>query len=163
MKLPVVIGFGNPLRGDDGIGWRAAELVEARRADAEVIACHQLTPELADRLGDATLAIFLDASIAQEPGTVRVEPLAPVEYRGGSHHLTPAQLLGLAERLKRRVCPAALITAGAFSMDVSERTSGVCEPCVTQMADIAMNMVKQATNLRMRSRTCAPLSSVSAI
>ena len=45
----LIIGYGNPLRGDDGIGPAAAALLAGDAADgAEVLACHQLLPELAE-------------------------------------------------------------------------------------------------------------------
>ena len=50
MSRILIIGFGNPLRSDDGVGWRAAEELEHKLSGSgvEVITCHQLTPELAD-------------------------------------------------------------------------------------------------------------------
>lgn len=38
MKQPgtLVVGLGNPILGDDGVGWQVAEIVRARRADIEV-------------------------------------------------------------------------------------------------------------------------------
>jgi hydrogenase maturation protease len=48
MPGTLLIGYGNPLRGDDGLGWQVADQV-ARDADKsiKVVATHQLTPELA--------------------------------------------------------------------------------------------------------------------
>ena len=43
----LVVGYGNALRTDDGVGWHAAERLadDPRLADATVIAVHQLTPD----------------------------------------------------------------------------------------------------------------------
>lgn len=50
MARVLVLGYGNPLRSDDGLGWRVA--VELFRANASVdvlvLPCHQLTPDLAE-------------------------------------------------------------------------------------------------------------------
>ena len=48
----LIIGYGNTLRGDDAVGQAAAQALagEAAIAGAETIACHQLTPELAERI-----------------------------------------------------------------------------------------------------------------
>jgi len=45
----LVIGYGNTLRGDDGLGQRAAEALAQRALPdgVEVLSCHQLTIELA--------------------------------------------------------------------------------------------------------------------
>lgn len=65
----VVIGYGNTLRGDDGFGQLAARLLEARQIQGlEVIASHQLNPELAAWLAEARFAVFLDATEGNEPG-----------------------------------------------------------------------------------------------
>ena len=52
----LVIGVGNPLREDDGVGWRLAEALA--QAGVEVHTCHQLLPELAAELGRVDLVLF---------------------------------------------------------------------------------------------------------
>jgi hydrogenase maturation protease len=75
---PLVIGYGNTLRRDDGVGVRVAELlaVDPRMEGADILAVHQLTPELAIDVGEATLVVFVDADPSVEPGAVEVRPLA---------------------------------------------------------------------------------------
>jgi hypothetical protein len=48
----LIIGYGNPLRTDDGLGWRAAYRLAASLKDApvEALAVHQLTPELGEAI-----------------------------------------------------------------------------------------------------------------
>ena len=56
----LVIGIGNPLRGDDGIGWRLAAGLAARPGLA--VRCQQqLTPELAAELAAVERLLLLDA------------------------------------------------------------------------------------------------------
>src|SRR5690242_2835552 len=68
----VVIGYGNDIRGDDAAGPLAARAVAAWGAPGvRALAAHQLTPELAEALAAAELAIFVDAGVAPpapEPG-----------------------------------------------------------------------------------------------
>jgi hydrogenase maturation protease len=73
----VVIGYGNPLRQDDGIGWRAAELLEQAlpAGSAEIIRCHQPTPVLAANLPRASVVVFLDGACDQEPGAISSVPV----------------------------------------------------------------------------------------
>ena len=99
----LVVGYGNPLRRDDGIGWHAARLLasDPRLADARVLTQHQLAPELAADVSRASLVVLVDASAEGEPGSVRVgkvepRPAAPATW---SHHLDPKTLAGLAEAL----------------------------------------------------------------
>jgi hydrogenase maturation protease len=114
----LVIGYGNPLRGDDGFGSLAASYVEERQIlGVEVIISHQLNPEMADPLSNSSHAIFLDAAIGEEPGTLRA---TPVEHRdlsssSGMHHFEPGNLLALAKAIYGRAPRATLITATARS------------------------------------------------
>jgi hydrogenase maturation protease len=95
----VVIGYGNTLRGDDGFGQLAAHLLEARQIQGlEVIASHQLNPELAAWLAEARFAVFLDATEGNEPGALQVTPVEPRDIgpSGATHHFEPGTLLALA-------------------------------------------------------------------
>ena len=75
----LVVGYGNPLRGDDGLGWHAAAALAAdpRLADTDVITRHQLTPELAEDIATARLAVLIDASLGDTPGCVSIREVAP--------------------------------------------------------------------------------------
>ena len=72
MQKILVIGYGNPLRGDDGFGSLAASYVKERQIPGvEVIVSHQLNPEHAALLPESSHAIFLDAAVGDKPGTLR--------------------------------------------------------------------------------------------
>ncbi|MFM7313194.1 MAG: hypothetical protein ACKO0M_08520 [Cyanobium sp.] len=59
----LVIGIGNRLRGDDGVGFWLAERAEGLQLPVKVKAVHQLTPELVDDLAGAARVLFIDAWI----------------------------------------------------------------------------------------------------
>ena len=103
MARTVIIGYGNPLRGDDGLGWHAAERLRDDLAgpDVEVIACQQLTPELAEIISRAERAVFIDACHGAYPGTISCQPvkIAAAQARSFSHDLDPAALLAGAQVL----------------------------------------------------------------
>lgn len=143
-KRPLIIGYGNPLRQDDGLGWRAAELVEQSGAPAEIIVCHQLTPELILRLESAPLVIFLDAAIDQPPGEVRVRPVTAAGHWSRTHDFTPDQLLGLAKLLGKAACPAMLVTGGVFKTDASEKLTTEGERCADEMARRALDIIQNS-------------------
>jgi hydrogenase maturation protease len=59
----LVIGYGNELRRDDGIGPRVAEAIAlANYPEVRVKTCFQLVPELAADLAEARVVLFVDAS-----------------------------------------------------------------------------------------------------
>ena len=109
----LVIGFGNELRRDDGAGPQVCRELEARRpSGVQVRIVHQLTPELAEPLAGARLAVFVDAAAGQR--AVRCRPVT--ESAGAAalgHTGDPAWLLGLAEAAFGRRPPAWLVTVPA--------------------------------------------------
>lgn len=115
----LVIGYGNSLRGDDGVGWHAVTSLtsDPRLAGAHVLARHQLTPELAQDIGHAQLVVLVDACGAGAPGMVSVQRVEPGHPRAPawSHNLDPAALVGLTETLYGASPPVFLITiTGTF-------------------------------------------------
>jgi hydrogenase maturation protease len=87
----LVIGLGNPILGDDGVGWRVADLVEARLgADAGDVRVERAALgglALMERLVGARRAILVDAmETGSVPvGTVRCLSLAEVGCREAAH------------------------------------------------------------------------------
>lgn len=138
---PLVIGYGNPLRGDDGLGWHAAQLLAETLPPeaATVLTCHQLAPELAEPIARASLVVFVDARVGDEPGRIVVEPVTAGGIGGWSfsHHLTPAALLQLAEQLYDRRPPAHAVSVDAADLDDGQTLSArVAEALPTVVAQI---------------------------
>jgi hydrogenase maturation protease len=124
----LIIGYGNPLRGDDGFGYRAAERIPG------AIAVHQLTPELMDPISRADRVIFLDASAEGPPGEIRRRDLAPAEAsRPFTHHATPEGLLAGALQLYGRAPKATLITVRGASFELSESLSSVVQSALEEV------------------------------
>ncbi|MDW8308397.1 MAG: hydrogenase maturation protease [Verrucomicrobiales bacterium] len=120
----LVIGYGNTLRGDDAAGPRVAEAVEALRLPGvRVIACHQLTPELAEPIAQADRVVFVDAAVAP-PRKVRLRRLTPrTTAQPMSHATDPRALLTLARELFGRVPRAWWLTIPAVRFDFGESLS----------------------------------------
>src|SRR5258708_2735673 len=67
----LLIGYGNPLCGDDGIGPYAVEQLYAgdpSNANAQYCAVRQLTPELAELISKVEAVVFVDASDSNATG-----------------------------------------------------------------------------------------------
>jgi hydrogenase maturation protease len=102
----LVIGYGNPLRGDDGVGCVIAEELAKRTGDdpssrVQVVACHQLSPEMAEEVADTRAVIFVDASVELRPGEVKVSSVIPDQFSppAFAHTLKPSALLATASEL----------------------------------------------------------------
>jgi hydrogenase maturation protease len=107
----LVIGYGNELRGDDGLGPAVAEAVAAiGLPDVECLAVHQLVPELAERLADARLAVFVDARVGPGEQAVEVTRIKTGESGGlMAHAADPRALLALARAVYGRAPEAWLV------------------------------------------------------
>jgi hydrogenase maturation protease len=123
----LVIGYGNPLRTDDGLGWHAASVLALAHLDqTRVLQRHQLTPELAVDVAAAAVVVFVDArpaAVADADG-VRVEKVEP--HYGPltwTHHLTPGELLALTALSGHAPPRAYLVTAPALCTEPGERLS----------------------------------------
>lgn len=123
----VIIGYGNTLRGDDGLGWLAAEHLAGtiHPCQAWVITCHQLTVELAEALSKATLAILIDARVGAQPGIIACEEIRPLPDAAPSlhHHMAPESLLACAEAIYGRAPRTVLITVTGESFAFGEGLS----------------------------------------
>jgi hydrogenase maturation protease len=100
----VVIGYGNPLRRDDGAGPALARMIEKRfgRDTLKVIVIHQLVPEIAEELArkEVEAVLFLDAgtSGASEQQQVAIHPVAAEASSPAlGHHFSPVDLLAYTE------------------------------------------------------------------
>lgn len=96
--MTLLVAIGNTLRRDDGAAARVLELLGCVQG-ATAVACHQLTPELAEDAARSRAVVFIDADL--EPGPVRLEPLAAPAGAAppSSHFLSPGQLVALASLL----------------------------------------------------------------
>jgi hydrogenase maturation protease len=140
----LVIGYGNPLRGDDGVGWRVAETIvsDPRLAGAHVMTAHQLLPELAVELGEAGLAVLVDARVGEPPGSISVKHVAPVaEGSPFGHHLTPAALAALALTVVGRSADVVVVSIGIKSTEPGTGLSHAVADAVPAVREVVADLV----------------------
>uniref|UniRef100_B8HQ64 Hydrogenase maturation protease n=1 Tax=Cyanothece sp. (strain PCC 7425 / ATCC 29141) TaxID=395961 RepID=B8HQ64_CYAP4 len=128
----LVIGYGNPLRGDDGVGQSVAERVASwQLAGVRSLAVHQLTPELVMELAEAETVIFVDAWIGAfdlETAAIRLEILqrtTPDDPAG--HAMDPRTLLVLTELLENHQPQAYQLLIPAQQFEFSEEFSALTQ------------------------------------
>jgi hydrogenase maturation protease len=99
MAHTLVIGYGNTLRSDDGVGVKVVEAIAAREyPEVTTITQHQLTPELAVDIAQVAQVIFVDVALGERE--VRVVELKPeTSSNWATHQQHPAQLLTLSQTL----------------------------------------------------------------
>ncbi len=136
----LVIGYGNPLRRDDGLGPHVVDRLAARALPhVRTITAHQLTPEMAEDLAAADAAIFVDASVAPDGDEVQ---LAPVDRAAAAWSMThvfePGTVLGLADMLYGRTPAAWLVRVKGECFDVGEGLS----PPARRRAEDALRQIE---------------------
>lgn len=135
----LIIGYGNTLRGDDGIGWHAAEQLRTSltRSDITITTCHQLTMELSEPISEATHLILIDASTGPEPGVIAMTQVEPDRALADSmhHHMLPAALLAYTEALYGVCPPSWLWTVTAAQYDFSEQLSPAVQRAMPELVD----------------------------
>lgn len=96
----LLIGYGNPGRGDDGLGPAFAERIAlARLPGVEVSVDYQLTVDHVLPVSTAERVVIVDAEIGLD-APYRLGPLAPAASGDlTSHSLSPGEVLALARLL----------------------------------------------------------------
>jgi hydrogenase maturation protease len=133
----LLIGYGNPLRRDDGVGQFIAGQFKPSRP-MHVIGSLQLTPEMVEQVSQAERVIFADADAALCPGQIRIQT---VERRSSAllHRVDPGTLLDWSWKLYGRAPEAFIVRIGCESFDVGEGLS----PAVERAAREALPAIRK--------------------
>jgi hydrogenase maturation protease len=143
----LVVGYGNPLRSDDGIGQEVANAVASwQRPNVEAIAIHQLAPELAEKLAKADMAIFVDAYPAKGEQEVEVRPLAPAPTGTPSGHwCEPQILLAIAQALYGYYPRSWWVMVPGVNFTLGDRLSPLASQKMTAALESIDLLIKSAT------------------
>lgn len=113
----VLLGYGNPSRGDDALGPALLDAITGLRSlrphwpDLEIVTDFQLQVEHATDLEHANLVLFMDADAACA-APVRLTRLRAEENVGyTTHALPPAKVLAVFEQFYSRPAPPAFLLA----------------------------------------------------
>lgn len=147
MAKVLVIGYGNPLCGDDGVGWVVLESLESLAPAIETAVIHQLTPEWAEPISQNDLVIFVDAAVEGAPGEVRTIPLSPASERGGSHETTAEGVLATAADLFGHCPPAYMIAITGQTFELSESLSEPVAAAIPTALSQIMDLVHPFSGL----------------
>jgi hydrogenase maturation protease len=132
MPRVLIVAYGNPLRSDDGIAWRAADVIEGKfpESEVEILRLHQLAPEVANAVQNRELVLFVDAAcidsandsgageinVRQASGNETGERL-PGEF---THAYSPAKVLELGRELYGATPKACVITVAGENFEHGE-------------------------------------------
>jgi hydrogenase maturation protease len=131
LSATLVIGYGNPDREDDGVGWHLLDRL-ARRLDPlsggmgdetwrsfnrrpDLLFSLQLMPEMAETVAEYDRVLFIDAHTGDQPEDVAWQWVEP-QFQASpfTHHLTPATLLSMVQTLYGRQPEAVLVAVRGY-------------------------------------------------
>ncbi len=141
----LVIGYGNTLRSDDGVGQIVATEVASWKIPSVVaLSLHQLTPEIAEILAQSSYAIFIDACpVEQIGGVVQICPIEPIDSNNFSlgHISNPRSLLALTKAIYNYAPEACAIAIPAVNFDLGETLSPIAKLGITQALQQIKNII----------------------
>jgi hydrogenase maturation protease len=135
----LIIGYGNPLRGDDAFGFTAAERLKELLDDpeVEVLPAHQLTPELMDPLARAERVIFIDAAAP--------DPAVSSGRSAFTHHITPANLVAGARALYGCAAEPTVLTTPGENFDFGAPLSASVSSALEKTIDQVLSIVRRSS------------------
>jgi hydrogenase maturation protease len=153
----LVVGLGNPILGDDGVGWRVAELVRTRLNDPAVaIECLSLGGlSMMERLIGYERAVIVDAlqNVAGAVGEVVCLPLAALPDPAGGHttaaHDTSLQTALRLGRAMGAALPAEITVVGIKAervYDFGETLSPAVAAAVPKAAQMVLALLAASVN-----------------
>jgi len=154
MPRVLILAYGNPLRSDDGVAWRAADELEKKLSgadvDVEIRRCHQLAPELAETISHSEAVIFVDAAASGrgngQPGDVRCTAIGPPEGKVRfSHQLSPGAAMELARQLYGASPRAYVVTLTGECFDHGEALSPVVAAALPALVMRIETLVQQVS------------------
>jgi len=154
----LIVGYGNPYRGDDGVGFHVLSAIanrlgrpsltldddglDALGQDIDLICLPQLLPELTQILGDYDEVIFVDAHTGAYDEEMRCVPVKPRYVPSTfTHHMKPEMLLGLGQAFSEAVPSATLLSVRGYEFELKVELSEAAQLLADQAVDRIMEML----------------------
>lgn len=140
----LVIGYGNLLRSDDGVGAKVAEAIEELHLpNVRTLVCQQLSPEHAEPISRSRTVIFVDAAV-DAPKEVKLRKLEPGQTSQlMAHAADPRTMLALARDVFGHAPEAWWLTIPAVKLDFGHDLS----PTAQRGFETAVQEIKKLCRL----------------
>ncbi len=139
----LVIGYGNTLRSDDGVGARVAEAVAALDLPGvTALSCALLAPELAEPIAGAERVVFVDAAV-DAPREVQLRAVHPAESSQIlAHAADPRTMLALARDVFGHTPEGWLLTIPAENIAIGEELSNLARHGYSQALEMIQRLAE---------------------
>jgi len=151
----IIVGYGNPDRGDDGVAFKllqqllkftgnekmdllSSDLIPLS-TDLDLWFNLQLLPEFADTIANYKQALFVDAHTGEIEEDIQYIPIEP-NYQSSpfTHHFTPASCLALAQEIAGNYPDSWMLSIRGYRFDFDQNLS----PKTEQLLLKAVQMIK---------------------
>lgn len=160
MNKNLILGYGNPDRGDDGVAWHILLKLfkENNIQEVDLFCCDfvplnqttdvwfnfQLLPEISENLANYKKAIFLDAHTGEIKEDIKLSKLKPVfDNSPFTHHMTPTALLALASTVTGKHPQSWLLSIRGFEFEFNRSLTQKTEA----LADQAIVILKRKLSI----------------
>ncbi len=140
-----VIGIGNLLRADDGVGIHVVKILKEEMPEVDAVDLSTANIDLLDHIRNRNRVIIIDATTTgAEPGTIhRLEPEELVESDfGQSHGLNLPGILKLGKQLYPYEMPGKIVILAVEAQDVESFSSDLTEKVQVAMPKL-IKMIKR--------------------
>ena len=160
MQKTLILGFGNPDRGDDGVAWyilsKIANHFNKSLSEEQIECCMvelndaihlwfnmQLIPEISEQLANYQHAIFVDAHTVDVKEDISAIDLKP-EFQNSpfTHHLTPSSCLSLTQSIFGKYPEAKLISVKGYSFEFNNQLSQKTCALADQVVEIILHLLE---------------------
>jgi hydrogenase maturation protease len=139
----MVLGYGNTLRSDDGVGPLVAETIAGLHlVGVETLVAGLLTPELADPISRVKTVVFVDASV-DAPRDVQLRPCAPAESSQiMAHAADPKTMLALARDVYGHAPDAYLLTIPVENLAIGEELTPFAKAGMARAIELIQGLAR---------------------
>lgn len=147
MRPALVLGLGNPLAGDDGVGWHLARRLrhDPRLPDGTDVRTGDDLLRLQDDLPGRRSLVLLDAFLdSGPPGTLLSLPLDTLDDRASAHLLGPAHALRLLRAVDPRLesLPVTLLGIRVRSAHIGSELSPQIQARLGSLTDAVLTRLR---------------------
>lgn len=157
----LVIGYGNPDRQDDGVGWHILKYLAERIGHAipddpgasieiendivDLLFTLQIYPELAETISNYQRICFVDAHTSDIPAEISWVELNP-EYEKSplTHHMSPKTVLSIAAMIYDHKPEAILVSVRGYDFQFERSLSLKTEFLTNQAANRIWEWITQS-------------------
>ncbi len=144
---PLVIGIGNPIRGDDALGWAAIEALKARGLPpgTETLCVQQLSMDLVESVAAAEPVFFVDARLGQPAGRLHAGRIAADTCleTASSHFFDPRTLLAAVQALYGHHPQAGLFSISTTHFEYGAPLSPEVQRALPQLVSLLLEWLRE--------------------